>query len=337
MDIRIVKPGLLTSVQDAGRQGYQKYGVAVGGAMDAFALRAANLLVGNPDGEAALEITLLGPTVEFSCDSLVSLCGGSFAAHIGEAPFPLWRPVLVRAGSRLAIGRATAGSRAYLAVAGGLDVPLAMGSRSTDLRAGFGGWHGRALQAGDRLPVGEPSPLARRLLQRCAASAGDAAFRAAPWCASPRLMPRYGTAELRAVRGPEAGRFRADSVRRFFAEAYEVSPQSDRMGFRLAGAAPLALTGAGGDMISAAVCAGAVQVPPDGQPILLMADAQTTGGYPRIAHVAGVDLPVAAQLKPGSRVHFREISLREAQALWIRREQELKELELAVRLKAGWT
>jgi antagonist of KipI len=332
MDIIVEAPGLWTTVQDSGRPGYQRFGVAHGGAMDRDALRTANLLVGNAEGEAALEITLAGPTLVFAAAGLIALCGAGFAAELDGGPLPMRRPVAVRPGSRLAIGAAVRGCRAYLAVAGGLDLPRVMGSRSTDVRAGFGGCGGRALRAGDRLPVGRPAPQAERLCQALLEAPQPAGLAAARWSVA---LPPQGRAAsppvlLRAVRGPECAQFAAAAAESFFADEFTVSAQSDRMGCRLDGR-PLGTPAAAGGMSSTAVTAGTVQVPPDGRPILLMADAQTIGGYPRIAHVAAVDMPTAAQLRPGSRIRFREISLLEAQALLIEREQSFARLKLAIR------
>ncbi len=297
--LRVVRPGLLTTVQDLGRCGFRSAGVPSGGAMDPFALRVANLLVGNPEGAACLEITLAGPELEFGAQTRVALAGAEFDGA------PSWRPLTVAAGGRLSLGACRQGCRAYLAVAGGIDVPEVLGSRSTYLRGEFGGFAGRALREGDLLPLGE---------------AGRPPGRppSAQWRVSTSVLPAYSPEpQLRVIRGAQAPEFGGE----LWSSEFALTTQADRMGLRLAG--PALERRRGAELLSSAVAPGTVQVPPDGQPILLMADAQTIGGYPQAAHLAGCDLPVAAQLRPGDRVRFREISLAEARALAAARERDL--------------
>ncbi len=303
--VEVVRPGLLTTVQDLGRRGHRASGLPLSGAMDGFALRVANLLVGNAEDEAALEITLLGPELVFSADAVIAVCGAEFAGVTA------WRPLRVAAGGRIKFGECRRGCRAYLAVAGGFDVPAVLGSRSTTLRAGLGGFEGRALRAGDRLGL---RPAARGPRVHASAHEGS-------WRISPAILPAYAsTVTLRVIRGAQAGDFGTS-----LGEAeFQVSPRSDRMGLRLTG--PVLARQGAEELASTAVAPGTVQVPPDGQPILLMADAQTIGGYPQAAHVIGPDLPLAAQLRPGDRVRFREIPLEEAHALGLARERELAHL-----------
>lgn len=284
MEIIVHRAGLLTTVQDAGRGGHRAAGIPLSGAMDPFALRLANLLVGNPERAAALEFTLLGPELEFSAAVTVAVGGGDFGG------LPRWQPVQIAAGTRVKFGAARAGCRGYLAVAGGVDVPPVLGSGSTYLRAGFGGHHGRALRDGD--------VLAAREIPR--AFAGN-------WRLDERVLPAYGPSpEVRAVRGAQAEEFGAG----FWGSTFTVTSKSDRMGVRLAGRPILRSTGV--DLISRTAVPGTVQIPPDGQPIVLMADAQTIGGYPQVAHVASVDLPLVAQLRPGDTLRFRDVPLAEA-------------------------
>ncbi len=296
----VVHPGLLTTVQDLGRPGHRASGLPVSGAMDPFALRLANLLVGNPEGAAGLEITLRGPELLFAVDTVVAVGGAEFAG------VPTWRPMAVRAGERLKFGECLQGCRAYLAIAGGIDVPLALGSRSTYLRADLGGYAGRALRSGDRLPAG---------------SGRAAKVRAGSWRVSPSILPAYAAAvTLRVLAAAQT----ADYGPRFWSAEFRVSPQSDRMGLRLECEQPI--EGGKKELVSSAVAPGTVQVPPDGRAILLMADAQTIGGYPQAAHVIGPDLPLAAQLRPGDRLRFRPVSLEEAQGLAAARERDLAHL-----------
>lgn len=328
--IHVLRPGLLSTVQDLGRRGYQQYGVVVGGAMDTLSLRVANLLVGNDESAAALELTLLGPTLRFEQEALIAICGGDFAPSIDGASLPMHRPIKIRAGTTLAFGAARQGCRAYLAVAGGIDVPEVLGSRSTYLRAEIGGYRGRALVADDQLAICAPSDLSQRITNEFRAKQSDAPFVSVPWQAGVRFVPTPRL-ELRVIRGAELDRLSPDSRERLFSRDFEVSPQSDRMGYRLAG--PGLELAAAWELISAAVCPGTLQLPPDGQPILLMADGATTGGYPKIAHVASVDLPVAAQLRPGDSLKMREISLEEAHNLYRQREAALRCLATGLRLK----
>ncbi|WP_409343275.1 5-oxoprolinase subunit PxpB [Paenibacillus sp. MBLB4367] len=342
--IRVLKAGLFTTVQDLGRTGSQRYGVPCGGAVDTFALRTANVLVGNDAGAAALEITLNGPELAFEADTLIAVCGGDMSPTLGGRPVPAWRPVLVRRGAVLRFGACGAGCRGYLAAAGGIAVPAALGSRSTYVRAALGGLAGRALRRGDELPLGTPSAAARRLLGRLrvahapaagpreADEAGEPLFTAVPWYVSADALPAYRREPaLRFVRGCEYGRFDAASQAAFESAAFAVTPQSDRMGCRLDG--PRLALGEPFELLSEAVTFGTVQVPPSGRPIVLMADRQTTGGYPRIAQIAAVDLPVLAQVRPGEAISFQEISLEEAEELLLRQESQLELLQSSISLK----
>jgi antagonist of KipI len=295
MEVTVKRGGMLTTVQDLGRCGHRAAGVPLSGAMDPLALRVANLLVGNAESAAALEFTLLGPELEFSAETIVAVGGGDFGA------LPLWQPVTVPAGGRLAFGAARTGCRGYLAIAGGFDVAPVLGSRSTYLRAALGGHEGRALHEGDVLRAPE--------LTRCVIGR---------WHIDERILPAYSAAPVvRVVRGAQAEEFGAA----LFGAAFSVSPKSDRMGVRLAGPA-IPRTGST-ELVSATVVPGTVQIPPDGQPIILMADAQTIGGYPQAAHVIGVDLPLVAQLRPGDTMRFQEVTLATAHELALARERQL--------------
>ncbi|MFB9277149.1 biotin-dependent carboxyltransferase family protein [Cohnella cellulosilytica] len=325
MNAVMLKPGLLTTVQDLGRYGVQQYGVIVGGAMDAFALRVANLLVGNAENAAGLEITMLGPEIFFPEPTLLSICGGDLSPVLNGRDIPLWRTVYAPEGSRLRFGPLKLGCRAYLAIAGGVDVPERMNSRSTYLRAGLGGFEGRALQAGDRLPIGLPSEGGRRLAEPLADEARAEGAGVSRWSVAPDLLPAYSASpEVRAIAGQELELFDEADADLFFREEYTVRTESDRMGYRLSGA-ELRLREKR-ELISSAVTFGTVQVPPDGQPIVLMADRQTTGGYPKIAQVASVDLPLLAQANLGSRIRFRLVSLEEAQRRNLVRESGIRTL-----------
>jgi len=329
----VVKPGLLTTVQDLGRRGFQHHGIGVGGAMDSFALRVANLLVGNPESAAGLEVTLLGPTLRFEDDGVIAIAGGDLTATVNDRPLPMWHAVYVRAGGVLNFGQCVSGCRAYVAVAGGVDVPEVLGSRSTHLRARFGGLEGRPFRAGDVVPAGSASASAIDLMPR--STGGAAPFAAVGGGLGPAFRPAYVAAPtVRAIPGTHMNRLDGESRKRLFTTPWRVKPQSDRMGYRLDGAtlglvAPL-------EPISEPVCPGTVQLPSEGRPIALMADCQTTGGYPRIAQVATVDLAVLAQLKPGDSFTFEELTLEKAQDLYLARERELERMRRDIIGKVEW-
>lgn len=333
MEIRVIKPGLLTTIQDLGRYGFQKYGVITSGVMDQVAHRIANMLVGNEENEPTVEMTLIGPTFEFQADALIAICGGDLSATINGKPVRMWRPVYVKKGSELKFGPCQTGCRAYLAVAGGFSIETVLNSKSTYLRAGIGGYHGVALKSGDQLPVGELGELSKKIIASLIPNESNG-FSEANWGSEPIRLTHYykqKEKELRVIRGRQFDLFTKESQEQFFTTAFSITNQSDRMGYRLEGA-KLSLTKEQ-DMISEAVNFGTVQVPPDGNPIILLADRQTTGGYPKIGQVVNVDLPIVAQAKPGERLYFSEISLKEAQQLYIAREKNLKDVKIAIQLK----
>jgi antagonist of KipI len=312
LSLKIVKPGVLSTIQDTGRRGYQKFGIIESGAMDHFALKAANILVGNVPNEAVIESTILGPTIYFDAPTLISICGGDFTATINGHVVPQWRPVFLEEGSILKMGSAKTGIRAYIAVSGGFDLPKEMDSRSTYLRAGIGGFHGRALQAGDVLNPRQE--IASSIVNKFQVMAdNEKPFMTSSKFISIWARPNYSSNPyIRVIKGAQFDLFTEESKVAFFNNSFKVLPDSDRMGYRLEGK-PLELTAAK-EMVSEAVSFGTIQVPSNGQPIVLMADHQTTGGYPKIAHVISVDLPLMAQLNFGSEVRFKEVSLQEAHA-----------------------
>ena len=282
--------------------------------MDTHAARLANLLVGNDEGAAVLEATLAGPALVFGRATMFAIGGADFGARLDGEPIEPLRTRHAKAGATLELGAARTGCRAYVAIAGGIDVPIVLGSRSTYLPAAFGGYEGRALRAGDLIPLGTID----------GAGAGDfTGLRAI----GPAAAPRYGHA-LRVVPGEHLARLTAAARDTLFGAELTVSPRSDRMGYRLDGPALDALEMP--DLLSAAVTMGTIQLPAGGTPILLMADRQTTGGYPRLGQIATVDLGAAAQLRPGDMVRFEEISLDEAQRLYLEREQAVNALRRAL-------
>ncbi|MBD2872698.1 5-oxoprolinase subunit C family protein [Paenibacillus arenilitoris] len=333
MSLTVLRPGMLTTVQDLGRYGYQKYGVVAGGALDTGAARVANLLVGNDDREAVLEITLGGASFAIDRPMIIAVSGGDLSATLDGSPLPLWRPVYAKAGSVLSFGACASGCRTYLAAGGGFDVPEVMGSRSTYLRGAVGGFAGRALKADDELGVRPPNGRTMRLASLIASAVREDGLAAASWHASHFAVA--GSAEeqvVRAVPGTHYDRFTLESREALFGQSYRIGAQSDRMGCRLEGETKLLLS-LPLELLSEAVALGTVQAPPDGDPIVLLADRQTTGGYPRIAQVASVDIAVLAQLKPGSRFRFEAIAQTEAERLYVAGERDLRLLRAAVSLK----
>jgi antagonist of KipI len=320
MSLRIIRPGLLTTVQDRGRFGLQHLGVVPCGAMDPVALELANGLVGNRAGEALLEITVLGPEIAFESDVLVALCGAEMEAKVGGAKkdarldgarLPLNRPVLLEKGAVLNTGRATLGSRAYLAVAGGIALPPVLASRSTCLPAKFGGLQGRALRAGDRLPLLENvSALSLNRYRNLNSRKDMHGLRTVGWSAPALTLPAREPIVIHAMEGRHHAHFDAAARRAFFDATWRVTPDSNRMGFRLAG--PVLAREDAVEILSEPTCLGTVQVPANGLPIALMADHQTTGGYPKIAEIAAADVPRLAQLAPGGRVQFARCTLEQA-------------------------
>jgi antagonist of KipI len=284
--LTIIRPGMLTTVQDLGRWGRQGSGVPVAGPMDPYSHRLANQLAANDDTAAALEVTLIGPELEAQSDLVCAVAGALFRLTVNGVEVPMHRAFMVPDGSRLRFGARSAGARATLAVRGGFDVERTFDSRATSLISRMGPFAGRALAAGDVLPV---------------ASAGARFASTLAGAAVPLELPS-GAARLRVIRGPHHAMFTAEAFDTLFGEKYLITPSSNRMGYRLAGPA-LRHAGAA-DILSDATPLGSVQVPASGQPILLMADRQTTGGYPRIATVISADIPLAGQLAPGDWITF---------------------------------
>ena len=304
MKIEVMDGGLLTTLQDMGRVGYQKFGVLANGAMDTFSLRLANLLTGNALGEAALEMPLRGPVLRLQAGTVFAITGADMMPTIDGAPVPMFRPVCVARDAELRFGGCRRGCRSYMAVAGGFDVPLVMGSKSTYLRAGLGGWQGRALRA------------------------GEAAFMTVPWFVRGGIV--LDTAPLRVTRGLQYDWFTTESCEAFCREPFQITMQSDRMGYRLLG--PHLELKKPREMVSEPVAFGTVQVA-DGNPILLLADRQTTGGYPKIFQLALADLPRVGQCPVGHKIRFELISLCAAEDLYRRQQEYINELAVSIRLK----
>jgi antagonist of KipI len=309
LSVRVIKPGMLTTIQDAGRWGFQDRGVPVAGPMDPVSHRLANALVGNGREAAALEVTLLGPELEFEDERLVAVAGAEFAITLDGKSVPYSAPFIVSAGSHLRFGERRRGARAYVAISGGIAVAPMLGSRSTHLVSAMGGADGRALAAGDRLPLGDPRRFEGMPL--------------APQPAAIELPDHH--ARIRVLPGPQCDYFSDDALDALQSGLYTIGQNSDRMGFRLTG--PRLKHARGADIISDATPLGVLQVPASGQPILLMADRQTTGGYPKIATVIAADISLAGQLGPADTIQFAVSTPAEAMAALIAQERTLMAVE----------
>jgi len=293
--ITVLDPGLQTTVQDRGRFGQLRYGIPPSGPMDAYAFVMANRLVGNDEGLAALECTVGGPkfTVDASC--AIAVTGAEVPVSINGRAAPVWTTLALAAGDEVKLGLARTGLRAYVAFSGGIEVPLVLGSRATYLRGRLGGLEGRVLRRGDVLRFGTATmPRALRM--------------------PPNAVPRYGNeVDVRVVLGPQHDRFTALGIARFLESPYVMLPQSDRMGARLEGE-PIQHN-AGHDIVSDGTALGSVQVPGDGQPIVLLLDRQSTGGYTKLATVCSFDIRRIAQLRPGQTLRFHAVSVQQAHEL----------------------
>lgn len=305
MGIRILKGGMLTTVQDLGRTGYQSQGFSVAGVMDVRSFKIANLLLDNPENEAVLEFTLIGPTLEFTSSTIIAITGGDFQPVLNDEPVEMYRALYINKGDILKFGSARTGSRGYIAFSSYLNIPVVMGSRCTNLKSSLGGFKGRKLQAGDYIGF----RIKRRYL---------------PFFLSRKLEPDHFDdvqAELRVVMGPQDDLFSKQGLETFLTQEYTVTSDFDRMGCRLEG--PFIAPKKGSDIISDGIAFGSIQVPAHGKPIILLADRQTTGGYGKIATVASVDIPKLVQRKTDHKIRFRAISVEEAQELYLNEIREL--------------
>ena len=312
MGIRVLKPGMLTTVQDLGRTGYQSQGFSVAGVMDVRSFKIANLLVDNPENEPVLEFTLIGPTLEFTSDTIIAITGGDFNPTINGEPAPMYTAIYMHKGDILKFGSAVTGSRGYISFSSYLKVPTVMGSRCTNMKSSIGGFKGRKLQADDYIMF----RIKRRYL---------------PFFLSRTLKPDEMDQEqvtLRVVMGPQDHMFTKQGIQTFLNSVYTVTNEFDRMGCRLDG--PFIASKNGSDIISDGICFGSVQVPSHGKPIILLADRQTTGGYAKIATVASVDIPKLVQRKTDNKVRFKAITVHEAQKLLLDEMAEFDEMRKTI-------
>lgn len=327
MTLRILNGGLYTTIQDSGRYGFQKYGVIVSGAMDAISFRIANLLVNNNEDDAALEITMMGTEILFEEDCFIAITGGNLDPKLDKEKLAMWKPVFIKKGQILKFKGAISGCRAYLAINGGIDVPTIMKSKSTYIRAGIGGFKGRTLKKGDQL-------------HRVHTKATNSAFqmlkgyhiRPPQWYVSQQTFINYGpTTTIRILKGPQYHSFEETSKNSIRSNLYQITTDADRMGYRLDG--PPLVNTSKIEQLSESVTFGTIQVPSNGMPIILMADRQTSGGYPKLGQVITADLPKLAQMKPGEKIQFHLVTIQEAERALLNLENKLKELKLGLRLE----
>jgi len=297
--MKIIKPGMYTTIQDIGRYNYQKSGMSVSGAMDQFSLRVANILVGNMDSEACLETTLFGLKIKFEGDALIAVTGANLMPKINNKAIDMWSGVKVLDGDELSFETAKSGCRSYIAIEHGIDVPKVMGSKSTYVKGNVGGFQGRMLKTGDEVKI---------------ISRGKNDFTSIKKLPV-ELIPLYNKNNVvRVVMGPQDDYFTVDGINTFFDSEYQVTSEADRMGYRLSGPKVSHITSA--DIISDGITMGSVQIPGDGAPIIMMADRQTTGGYTKIATIITPDINIVGQLKPGDSVRFKLIDIEEAHRIY---------------------
>ncbi|PFV68730.1 KipI antagonist [Bacillus sp. AFS059628] len=329
MDVEVLHAGMFTTVQDLGRTHYQQYGVPVGGAMDQSALRMINMLVGNEENEAALEMTIMGPKLLIKKTTLLAIGGADMEALLNGERIPLWRPILAEEGSMLCFGKVKSGCRTYVTFAGGIHIDRTMGSKSTYIRAAIGGIEGRMLKKGDYFQIGVQPEMANRFVQDLQK---DERIKK-KWAISNSILPKYKKhPKLRVIADFEYDQFTEESRKAFFMKEYKVSNYADRMGYRVEGEVLNRVEEK--EILSSPVTFGTIQVPNGGQPIILMADRQTTGGYPRMGNIISVDLPLLAQLKPGDYVSFENITLEEAEQLYIEQEVNMNLLKKLIALRS---
>ena len=314
MSLTIIKAGILDTVQDLGRTGFGNWGINPGGAMDRYATKISNILVGNDVNEAVLEVHFPGPQMLFDQNALISITGGDFTPLINDQPVSLWQPILVRKNTILQFSQWKKGARCYIAVHGGLAISKWLNSYSTNTKAGAGGWHGRKLEKGDELNFGESRMYYAGLLKR------ELDFHPLGWKACNRTQYENPN-EIYFIPGREWPLLHNISQNDFCNESFSVHPLSDRMGYHLKGM-PLTVT-ENKELLSSGVSFGTIQLLPNGQLIVLMADHQTTGGYPRIGHVVSAHLPKFAQLRSGDEVRFIMTDIQHAEHLYYLQQQEI--------------
>lgn len=328
MGLKIKQPGIHATIQDIGRTGAQKYGVVVGGVMDELSLRIGNILVQNNQNEAAIEIMFFGTSITFTADHVIAITGGNLHPMMNGALVPMWRPIYIKKSSTITFKGTAKGCFTYISIAGGFEIPKEMDSKSTFIKAGIGGYKGRALEKNDVLEVGSPNKASKIIMKALKQSSVNP-----KWYVNHTAF--YGQSDeqvIRVLKGSEYDLFSEESQKIFKAEAYTLTTQADRMGYKFDGQTLKQSNPV--NLLSEGVTYGTVQVPANGKPIILMADRQTTGGYPKIAQVITADLPKLAQVQPNSKVRFEIVSMLEAEKVLFAQEDRIKEISLGVYLKA---
>jgi antagonist of KipI len=308
--ITILKPGLLTTIQDKGRIGYQQFGMPVAGAMDELSMRLANILVGNDEFEACIEATMLGPEIQFDREAVIAVTGGAVTPKINGTDTVMWRSLKINKGDILSFGALRSGCRYYIAAAGGFSVPEVMGSKSTYIRGGIGGYEGRALKKGDKISLSGLSTNSSLIGRTIPQS---------------EILSYCKEYTIRVILGPQEDHFTKESVDTFLSSEYSITKDADRMGYRLSG--PKLEHTNGADIISDGIALGAIQVPGHGMPIIMMADRQTTGGYPKIATVISTDINILGQAKPGDKLRFMAVSIEEAHSILQEYESSIRDIK----------
>ena len=330
MSVTVVKPGLLTTIQDEGRKGYEKFGIVVSGAMDIFSLNLANILVGNNINEACLEATVLGPELKISENTLIAITGGDILPTINGVSVENNKPIFIKTESILSFKGLAKGCRAYIAFAGGFLIPKVLESKSTYIRGKIGGLNGRALIKGDIIKVGKKTNLSEKIINSLLKYKEKSGFIEAMWFVKNPFDYTTKNQVIRVFEDMQYSLADEESLNNFFNKSYTVTSKSDRMGYRLEGSKIKFKEKI--EMISGEVSLGTIQVPPDGNPIILLADRQTAGGYPKFVHVIKADIPLLAQLPPNSTIKFKKVSIYEGENLYYNNYKYLNEIKNRINL-----
>ena len=330
MSVTVVKPGLLTTIQDEGRKGYEKFGIVVSGAMDIFSLNLANILVGNNINEACLEATVLGPELKISENTLIAITGGDLLPTINGVSVENNKPIFIKIESILSFKGLKKGCRAYIAFAGGFLIPKVLESKSTYIRGKIGGLNGRALIKGDIIKVGKKTNLSEKIINSLLKYKEKSGFIEAMWFVKNPFDYTTKNQVIRVFEDMQYSLADEESLNNFFNKSYTVTSKSDRMGYRLEGSKIKFKEKI--EMISGEVSLGTIQVPPDGNPIILLADRQTAGGYPKFVHVIKADIPLLAQLPPNSTIKFKKVSIYEGENLYYNNYKYLNEIKNRINL-----
>lgn len=330
MSITVVKPGLLTTIQDEGRKGYEKFGIVVSGAMDIFSLNLANILVGNDINEACIEATVLGPELKISENTLIAITGGDLLPTINGVSVENNKPIFIKSESILSFKGLAKGCRAYIAFAGGFLIPKVLESKSTYIRGKIGGINGRVLIKGDIIKIDKKTNLSEKIINSLLKYKEKSGFIEAMWFVKNPFNYTTKNQVIRVFEDMQYNLTDEESLNNFFNKSYTVTSKSDRMGYRLEGSKIKFKEKI--EMISGEVSLGTIQVPPDGNPIILLADRQTAGGYPKFVHVIKADIPLLAQLPPNSTIKFKKVSIYEGENLYYNNYKYLNEIKNRINL-----